>query len=85
MTHDRAYWEQLWARTMREHPDKVAQRPPNAQRITWVDGDLADAAAQTLRPGGVALCSSLFMVGHRPIDPTTGKPTAAALRLRRDP
>ncbi|HEX2671488.1 MAG TPA: hypothetical protein VHM25_11480, partial [Polyangiaceae bacterium] len=28
---DQAFWEQLWAKTLREHPDKVARRPPNAQ------------------------------------------------------
>jgi hypothetical protein len=29
MTYDRAYWEQLWAKTLREHPDKdyVVPRP----------------------------------------------------------
>ena len=36
MTYDREYWEQLWARTLREHPDKVAQRPPNAHLIAEV-------------------------------------------------
>ena len=42
MTYDRAYWEQLWAKTLRERPDKVAQRPPNAHLIAEVAG---------LRPG----------------------------------
>ena len=42
MTYDRSYWEQLWAKTLREHPDKVAQRPPNAHLIAEVAG---------LRPG----------------------------------
>jgi 2-polyprenyl-3-methyl-5-hydroxy-6-metoxy-1,4-benzoquinol methylase len=38
MTYDRAYWEQLWAKTLREHADKVAQRPPNAHLIAEVAG-----------------------------------------------
>jgi hypothetical protein len=38
MTYDRAHWEQLWAKTLREHPDKVAQRPPNAHFIAEVCG-----------------------------------------------
>lgn len=38
MTYDRAHWEQLWAKTLREHPDKVAQRPPNAHLIAEVAG-----------------------------------------------
>jgi 2-polyprenyl-3-methyl-5-hydroxy-6-metoxy-1,4-benzoquinol methylase len=42
MAYDRAHWEQLWARTPREHPDKVAQRPPNAHLIAFV---------ASLRPG----------------------------------
>lgn len=160
MTYDRAYWEALWAKTLREHADKVAQRPPNAhliaevaslrpgraldagcghgsetlwlaahgwevtavdfsasalaharsmadalgpdiaRRITWVEGDLAvwtppreqfdlvaclyvhaagsvDEVVRRLA-SGVARGGTLFMVGHRPIDPATGKPTAAA-------
>lgn len=160
MAYDRAYWEQLWAKTLREHPDKVVQRPPNAHlfaevaslrpgraldagcghgaetlwlaahgwevtavdfsdsalaharsmadalgpdiagRITWVEDDLAvwtpprdqfdlvvclyvhaagslDEVVRRLA-SGVARGGTLFMVGHRPIDPATGKPTAAA-------
>lgn len=160
VAHDRAYWEQLWAKTLREHPDKVAQRPPNAHligelaglrparaldagcghgaealwlaahgwrvtgvdfsasalaharsmadvlgpdiagRATWVEGDLAawtppashfdlvvclyvhiagsvDEMVHRMA-SGVARGGTLFMVGHRPVDPRTGKPTAAA-------
>jgi SAM-dependent methyltransferase len=164
MTYDRAHWEQLWARALREHPEKVAQRPPNAHmiaevarlrpgraldagcghgaetlwlaargwevtavdfsstalaharpmaaalgpeiaaRITWVEGDLAvwtlprnhfDLVAciyvhvagsvdELVRrmASGVAPGGSLFMVGHRPIDPATGNPTAAASQVQ---
>jgi SAM-dependent methyltransferase len=164
MTYDRAYWEQLWAKTLREHPDKVARRPPNAHlvaevaglrpgrvldagcghgaetlwlaahgwevtavdfsasalaharataealgqeiaaRITWVEGDLAtwvpphhhfdlvvclyvhiagtvDEMVQRLA-SGVAPGGTLVMVGHRPVDPATGKPTAAASQVQ---
>lgn len=164
MTYDRAYWEQLWAKTLREHPDKVAQRPPNAHliaevadlrrgraldagcghgaetlwlaahgwgvtgvdfsasalaharstaetlgpeiaaRIRWMEGDLAVWTPQpehfdlvvclyvhiagsveemVLRmASGVARGGTLFMVGHRPIDPATGRPTAAASQVQ---
>jgi len=41
-TYDQAFWEQLWSKTLREHPDKVAHRSPNAHLIAEVGG---------LRPG----------------------------------
>lgn len=164
MTYDRAYWEQLWAKTLREHPDKVAQRLPNAhliaeagslspgraldagcghgaetlwlaahgwevtavdfsasalahaqstaeamgpdiaERIAWVEGDLgvwtpernhfdlvvclyvhvAGSVDEMVRrmASGVASGGALFMVGHRPIDPETGKPTPAANQVQ---
>jgi 2-polyprenyl-3-methyl-5-hydroxy-6-metoxy-1,4-benzoquinol methylase len=164
MTYDRAYWEQLWARTLREHPDTVAHRAPNAhliaevaalrpgraldagcghgaeslwlaahgwevtavdfsasalaharstaealgpaiaERIAWVEGDLGvwtpprhrfdlvvclyvhvagSVDDMVLRiASGVAPGGALFMVGHRPVDPTTGKPTAAASQVQ---
>jgi 2-polyprenyl-3-methyl-5-hydroxy-6-metoxy-1,4-benzoquinol methylase len=164
MTYDRAYWEQLWAKTLREHPDKVTQRPPNAHliaeiaslrpgraldagcghgaetlwlathgwevtavdfsasalthawstaaalgpdiaaRIVWVEGDLAvwtpprdhfdlvvclyvhvaGSVDEMVRrmASGVAPGGTLFMVGHGPIDPATGKPTAAARQVQ---
>jgi 2-polyprenyl-3-methyl-5-hydroxy-6-metoxy-1,4-benzoquinol methylase len=164
MTYDRAYWEQLWEKTLREHGDKVAKRSPNAhllaevaslrparaldagcghgaetlwlaahgwsvtavdfsasalahgrataealgteiaERITWVEGDLGtwtpaaeqfdlvvclyvhiagsvDEMVKRLA-SGVAPGGTLFMVGHRPIDPATGKPTAAANQVQ---
>jgi 2-polyprenyl-3-methyl-5-hydroxy-6-metoxy-1,4-benzoquinol methylase len=159
-SYDQSYWETLWTKTLREHADKVAQRPPNAHlvdelsglvpgraldagcghgadtlwlaahgwrvtavdfsasalahgrataellgadiaaRITWLEGDLASwtvAQAQfdlvaclyvhvagsveamvRKMGGGVAAGGTLFMVGHRPIDPATGAATAAA-------
>lgn len=164
MAYDRGYWEQLWAKTLREHPDKVAQRPPSAHliaevaslrpgrvldagcghgsetlwmaahgwevtavdfsasalaharamaetlgsettgRITWVEGDLsewrpprdhfdlvvclyvhaASSVDEMVRrlAGGVARGGVLFMVGHQPVDPVTGKPTAAANQVQ---
>lgn len=42
MTFDRTHWEELWAKTLRGHPDKVARRPPNAHLVADVAG---------LRPG----------------------------------
>ena len=164
MPYDRAYWEQLWAKTLREHADKVAQRPPNAHliaelaslhpgrsldagcghgaetlwlaahgwevtavdfsasvlgharstaealgsdiagRIEWIEGDLATwtpprhhfdlvvclyvhiagSVDEMVRrmASGVAQGGTLFMVGHRPVDPATGKPTAAASQVQ---
>lgn len=160
MAYDRAYWEELWAKTLREHPEKVARRPPNlhlttevaalppgraldagaghgaeslwlaahgwqvtavdfsasvlahararaealgpaiAARIDWLEGDLsvwtpareqfelvvslhvhiAGSVAELVQrlASGVAPGGSLLLVGHRPIDPETGKPTGAA-------
>jgi len=40
--YDQDFWEQLWARTLREHADGVARRPPNAHLI---------AEASALTPG----------------------------------
>jgi SAM-dependent methyltransferase len=159
-TYDQSFWEQLWSKTLRDHADRVSQRPPNShlvgevvnlhpgraldagcghgadtlwlaahgwqvtavdfsasalahgrsmaeavgadvsERIVWVEADLATWTAQ---PGhfdlvaclyvhaaesveqlvwrmanGVAVGGTLLMVGHRPIDPTTGAATAAA-------
>lgn len=164
MPYDSTYWEQLWAKMLREHPDKVAQRPPNAhliaelkslhpghaldagcghgaetlwlaargwkvtavdfsasalaharstaqalgteiaERIEWVDGDLAvwtpprnhfdlvmclyvhvaGSVDEMVRrmASAVAQGGTLFMVGHRPFDPATGKPTAAASQVQ---
>ena len=30
---DQDFWEQRWAQVLREHPDKVASRPPNAHLV----------------------------------------------------
>lgn len=157
-SYDRSFWERLWEKTLREHPDKVAQRAPNAHlvaeldglapgraldagcghgadtlwlaahgwqvtavdfsaaalahgrataealgvaaRVDWVEADLAsfaiergrydlvaclyvhaaDALDETIRrmASGVAPGGTLFLVGHRPVDPATGAATAAA-------
>lgn len=164
MAYDREHWEQLWAKTLREHPDKVAQRAPNAhllaevaslqpgraldagcghgaetlwlaahgwqvtavdfsssalaharataqalgsdiaERIAWLEGDLgvwtpplehfdlvvclyvhiAGSVDEMVRrmASGVASGGTLLMVGHRPIDPATGKQTAAASQVQ---
>jgi len=30
---DQDFWQQLWSKTVREHPDKLARRPPNAHLV----------------------------------------------------
>lgn len=42
MTYDHEFWERLWEKMLREQPEKVARRPPNAHLI---------AEAAGLRPG----------------------------------
>lgn len=159
-TYDHDFWESLWTKTLREHADKVARRPPNvrltteaqrlrpgraldagcghgaeslwlaahgwrvtavdfsiaaldharsmaeaagaeiAERIDFVQADLTSWAPES---GGYDLVASLYvhvpgsveemvqrlargverggtllLVGHRPVDPATGAPTAAA-------
>jgi SAM-dependent methyltransferase len=163
-SYDQDYWEQLWSKTLREHADKVASRPPNAhlmaevaslapgraldagcghgadtlwlagqgwkvtavdfsaaalahgrsmaeaaggelaQRIHWVEGDLATWPVEAERydlvaclyvhvagpveemikrmASGVAPGGTLLLVGHRPIDPSTGAATAAASQVQ---
>jgi 2-polyprenyl-3-methyl-5-hydroxy-6-metoxy-1,4-benzoquinol methylase len=163
-TFDQDFWEQLWSKTLREHGDKVARRPPNAHlvaetaklspgraldagcghgadalwlaahgwqvtavdfsaaalaharsmaeaagadiasRIDWIEGDLATWTAEPGRydlvvclfvhvagsvedmvrrmANGVAPGGTLFLVGHRPIDPSTGAGTAAAEQVQ---
>jgi 2-polyprenyl-3-methyl-5-hydroxy-6-metoxy-1,4-benzoquinol methylase len=44
MAHDRSHWEQLWVRTLREHADKVAGRPPNAYLLAEAAGLTAGRA-----------------------------------------
>ena len=159
-SYDREFWEQLWARTLRERGGDVARRPPNAHltaevsdlspgvaldagcghgsealwlaaqgwqvtavdfsaaalghgqataeaagadvavRVDWVEADLANwtpqpgrydlvvclyvhvagsVAEMVRRMGsGVAVGGTLFVVGHRPVDPATGAATPAA-------
>ena len=161
--YDQDYWEQLWSRTLREHADKIAQRPPNAhlmaelanlapgraldagcghgadtlwlaargwrvaavdfsaaalaharlmteaagaelaKRIQWIESDLASFTPEPVydlvlclyvhvagsvedmvrrMADGVTPGGTLFMVGHRPIDPRTGAATAAASQVQ---
>lgn len=159
-TFDSSFWEERWSQVLREHADRIADRPPNAHlstevanlrpgraldagcghgsdtlwlaargwqvtavdfsatalaharstaeavgadvaaRIDWVEGDLATwipqpnhydlvaclyvhvagSVQEMVRrmAAGVAPGGTLFLVGHRPIDPATGAPTAAA-------
>jgi SAM-dependent methyltransferase len=41
---DRASWERRWSQALREHPDKVASRPPNAHLLAEI-GDLEPGLA----------------------------------------
>ena len=43
-TFDRDFWERRWAQVLRDHPDKVASRPPNAHLLAEV-GDMATGRA----------------------------------------
>ncbi len=158
--YDRNFWQERWSQALREHGDRVAQRPPNthltaevgelrpgraldagcghgsdtlwlasrgwlvtavdfaatalayarstadamgpevAARIDCVEADLATWTPQRgeydlvvclyvhvagsveemvqRMATGVARGGTLFLVGHRPIDPSTGAATAAA-------
>jgi SAM-dependent methyltransferase len=37
-TFDRDFWERRWAQVLREHPDRVATRPPNADLLAEITG-----------------------------------------------
>jgi 2-polyprenyl-3-methyl-5-hydroxy-6-metoxy-1,4-benzoquinol methylase len=158
--YDRTFWEERWSQALREHGDRVAERPPNAhltaavedlapgraldagcghgsdalwlaargwrvtavdfaapalaqarstaeamgpgvaERIDWVEADLATwtpepdaydlvvclyvhvagSVEEMVRrmAARVARGGTLFLVGHRPVDPATGAATAAA-------
>ena len=162
--YDQDSWEQRWSQALREHGDRLSQRPPNthltaevgdlppgraldagcghgsdtlwlaargwqvtavdfaatalayarstaeamgpdiAARINWVEADLTTWTPQrdgydlvvclyVHVPGsveemvqrmatGVAPGGTLFLVGHRPVDPATGAPTAAAGQIQ---
>jgi len=163
-TFDNAYWEDLWSKTLREHADKIALRPPNAhllhevaafrpgraldagcghgaetlwlaargwqvtaldfsaaalvqgrsmadavgddmaRRIQWIKSDLASWTPEPAHydlviclyvhvagsveafvrrmATGVAPGGTLFLVGHRPVDPATGAATRAANQVQ---
>jgi SAM-dependent methyltransferase len=158
--YDKSFWDERWSQALREHADRIAERPPNAhlaaavedlapgraldagcghgsdalwlaargwrvtavdfaavalaharsaaeamgpdvaERIDWVEGDLATWAPEPdeydlvvclyvhvagsveemvrRMAAGVARGGTLLLAGHRPIDPATGAPTAAA-------
>jgi SAM-dependent methyltransferase len=42
--YDRDFWEERWSQALREHGDRVAQRPPNAH-LTAEVGDLRPGRA----------------------------------------
>ncbi|MGE0865608.1 MAG: class I SAM-dependent methyltransferase [Vicinamibacterales bacterium] len=37
-TFDQDFWDQLWSKTLREHADTVARRPPNAHLTSEIAG-----------------------------------------------
>ena len=41
---DRESWEQRWAQVLRDHPEAVASRPPNAHLLAELDGVLLGRA-----------------------------------------
>jgi hypothetical protein len=57
---DQAFWEQLWSKTLREHADKVARRPPNAHLMAEVanlpPGRALDAEGGVMSVKGSCLC-----------------------------
>jgi len=161
---DQDFWENLWSKTLRDHADKVARRPPNphltslaatltpgraldagcghgaealwlaahgwtvtaidfsaaalahgramaeaigtdfASRMQWLERDVAlwapepkhfdlvtclyvhvaDSVSDFISrlAHGVAPGGNLFLVGHQPIDPSTGLATAAASQVQ---
>jgi SAM-dependent methyltransferase len=42
--YDREFWEQRWAQVLRDHPEKVAGRPPNAHLLAELGGEPAGRA-----------------------------------------
>jgi hypothetical protein len=67
---DRDSWEQRWAKALREHGDVVACF------YVHVAGSVTEMVQRLA--AGVAFGGTLLLVGHRPIDPSTGNATAAA-------
>src|SRR5690606_5242434 len=59
--YDRDHWERLWARTLVEHGDKVARRPPN-RLLTEVAGPLP--AGRALDAGCGHGAESLWLAAH---------------------
>lgn len=59
--YDQAFWEELWAKTLREHPDKVARRPPNAHLVDAVK-DLP--AGRALDAGCGHGAETLWLAAH---------------------
>lgn len=58
---DQEFWEQLWLKTLREHADVVAHRPPNAHLVGEVAG-LAPGRALDAGCGHGA--DSLWLAAH---------------------
>ena len=81
MTYDHTHWEELWAKTWVEG-DLSAWFPAREafDLVVCLYVHVAGAVDEFVRrmARGVAAGGTLLMVGHRPVDPMTGRPTAAA-------
>lgn len=60
-TYDRDFWEELWAKTLREHGDKVARRAPSAY-VTTTFAELRPARALDAGCGHGA--ETLWLAAH---------------------
>jgi SAM-dependent methyltransferase len=60
-TYDRDFWEGLWAKTLSEHGDRVAHRPPN-HHLTAELADLSPGRALDAGCGGGS--DSLWLAAH---------------------
>lgn len=58
---DQEFWQQLWSKTLREHGDKIAKRPPNAHLTAEVAGSTPGKA---LDAGCGHGAETLWLAGH---------------------
>jgi SAM-dependent methyltransferase len=75
VTYDRDFWEGRWERALREHGDRVAQRPPNA----WLTAELAGLEPRRALDAGCGHGSDALWLAARGWDVTAVDFAAAAL------
>jgi SAM-dependent methyltransferase len=73
--YDRAYWETLWEKTLRDHPDKVAARRPNATLLA----EIAELKAGRALDAGCGQGAEALWLGARGWRVTAVDYSAAAL------